>query len=106
MRYIIRAGERGERASDIAIHLFVSKRRVEQVCAYHRVHGTVPSLAKPGRKSVPISEEESRTILDAYARYRVGATSYLEGRMRDHGIHNNHNHSEGVEEEWSSIRAS
>ncbi len=96
MRYIIRARERGERASDIAMHLFVSKRRVEQVYAYHRVHGTVPSLAKPGRKSVPISEEESRTILDAYARYRVGAT-YLEGRIRgDHGIHINHNRIQRV----------
>ena len=81
MRYIIRARERGERASDIAIHLLVSKRRVEQVYAYYRAHGTVPSLAKPGRKSVPISEEESRTVLDAYATYRVGAT-YLEGRIQ------------------------
>lgn len=90
IRYIIRAGERGERASDIARNLSISRRRVEQVHAYYRIHGEVPVLRRAGRKSVPISDTERRVILDSHKRYRVGAL-YLKRRIEsDHGIHINH----------------
>ena len=90
IRYIIRARERGERASDIARNLSISRRRVEQVCAYHRIHGETPTLRKVGRKSVPISDMERSVILDSHKRYRVGAL-YLKRRIEsDYGIHINH----------------
>lgn len=90
IRYIISAGERGERTSDIARNLAISKRRVEQVRTYYRIHGEVPVLRRAGRKGVPISDTEKRVILDSHKRYRVGAL-YLKRRIEiDHGIHINH----------------
>jgi putative transposase len=90
MGYIVRARERGERASDVAGCLSVSRRRVEQVYSYHQRHGRLPTLRKPGRRAVPISDDEVRAILSAHGRYRVGAL-YLKRRIEaDHGIHINH----------------
>jgi hypothetical protein len=68
IRYIIKTRGKGERASDIARNLSVSKRRVEQVYAYYKTHGEIPSLARPGRKSLPISDEERWVILEAHRR--------------------------------------
>ncbi len=80
MRYIIRARQRGEKATDIAMQLSLSKRRVEQVYAYYRRHGSIPALSKAGRRSVPISDDEARIILDAFNRYSVGAL-YLKAKI-------------------------
>ena len=92
MRYIVRAiEERSEKTSDIARNLSVSNRRVEQVYAYYRSRGSLPALSRPGRRSRPVSEEEVRTVLDAFARYRVGAV-YLSRRIDgEGGTHINHN---------------
>jgi len=90
MGYIVRARGKGERASDIARNLSVSRRRVEQVYFYYQKHGNIPALSRPGRRSVPISDYEARTILSAHRKYRVGAV-YLKQRIEsDHGIHINH----------------
>jgi hypothetical protein len=59
MGYIVRARGKGERASDIARNLSVSRRRVEQVYFYYyQKHGNIPALSRPGRRSVPISDYE------------------------------------------------
>jgi transposase len=90
MDYIVRARNSGERASDVARNLSVSRRRVEQVYSYHQKHGSLPSLRRPGRRAVPISDDEVSAILSAHRRYRVGAV-YLKRRIEsDHGIHINH----------------
>ena len=73
VRYIVRARERGESCGDIALHLSVSRRRVEQLYALHKDNGEVPSLKRGGRRSLPISAEERRMVLAAYGRYMVNA---------------------------------
>lgn len=96
MRYIVRAREKGERASDIARSLSISRRRVEQVHSYYQKRHSLPSLSRPGRRSVPIGDDEVRTILSAHERYRVGAV-YLKRRIeRDQGIHINHDRIQRV----------
>jgi putative transposase len=92
IRYIIRAREKGESCSHIALHLSVSKRRIEQLCAIHDATGSIPSLRKGGRpRSPPISEDERMTVLAAYNRYMVNAV-YLERMIEtDYGVHINHN---------------
>jgi putative transposase len=96
IRYIVRAKERDERSSTIAMDLGVSRRRVEQIYAYYRKCGEIPLLGKPGRKTIPISEDECSIILDAYGRYRVNAL-YLKNRIeRDFGRHINHDRIQRV----------
>ncbi|MHB1867379.1 MAG: DDE-type integrase/transposase/recombinase [Nitrososphaerales archaeon] len=90
--YLIRASEeRNESCSNIALQLGVTRRRVEQILAEHRKSGCAPLLGKPGRKSIPITSEETSLVIDAYQRYRTNAL-YLE-RMIEHDkdIHINHN---------------
>ncbi|MDG6974658.1 MAG: hypothetical protein JRN27_00995 [Nitrososphaerota archaeon] len=70
VRYIVRARERGESCRDIALHLSVSRRRVEQLCALYKDNGEVSSLKRGGRRSIPISDDERRTVFAAYGRYR------------------------------------
>ncbi len=84
--------ERGETCANIALQLGVSKRRVEQILAQHRKGGGVPLLLKkPGRKSIPITDEETSLVIDAYQRYRANAL-YLERKIEcDSKIHINHN---------------
>ena len=90
VRYIVRARERGESCGDIALHLSVSRRRVEQLCALYKTKGAIPSLGRGGRKNVPISAEERRIVLAAYGRYMVNAV-YLKGMIEaDCGVHINH----------------
>ena len=91
--YLIKAKEeRDEKSANIALQLGVSKRRVEQILAQHRKFGGIPVLKKPGRRSIPITAEESSLILDAYERYRANAL-YLEKKIEDDhkGLHINHN---------------
>jgi len=83
----IRARGKGEGASDIAMNLSASRRGVEQVYFYYQKHGNVPAPSRLGRRGVPISDYEARTILSAYRKYRVGAV-YLKQRIEsDNGIH-------------------
>ena len=74
------------------MQLGVTRRRVEQILAQHRKSGGAPVvLQKPGRKSIPITEEQSSIILDAYAKYRANAL-YLERIIEnDSKIHISHN---------------
>ena len=83
IRYIIRAREKGESCGDIALHLSVSRRRVEQLYSGYKATGIAPSLKRGGRRSIPISDEERRVVLDAYGKYMVNAV-YLKG-MIDRG---------------------
>jgi hypothetical protein len=83
----IRARRKGERASDIAMNLSASRRRVEQVYFYYQKHGNIPAPSWLGRRGMPISDYEARTILSAHRKYRVGAV-YLKQRIEsDNGIH-------------------
>jgi putative transposase len=91
--YLIKTREEGgETCSNIALQLGVTRRRVEQILAQHRKYGGASVvLGKPGRKRVPITEEESSIILEAYARYRTNAL-YLEQKIEcDNNVHINHN---------------
>ena len=63
---------------------------MEQLCALYKDNGKVPSLKRGGRRSVPISDDERRTVFAAYCRYKVDAV-YLKGMMEDdHGVHISH----------------
>jgi len=91
IRYIIDAREKGESGGNIALHLSISRRRVEQLYALYKTTGRAPSLGRGGRKSVPISDEERRIVLAAYNRYMVNAV-YLRKMIEiDYGVHINHN---------------
>lgn len=91
IRYLIRGRENGERSEDIASHLSVSTRRVEQLYARYKASGQVPTLGRGGRKSVPISDDERRIVLAAYNRYMVNAV-YLKRMIAvDYGVDINHN---------------
>src|SRR5207249_10232861 len=50
----------------------------------------------PGRRSVPITDDEVRFVLLAHGRYRVGALYLKERIERDHGIHINHDRIQRV----------
>ena len=90
IRYIIKARERGETASNIAGSLLISKRRVEQLYAEYRRTGNPPVLRRVGRKRRELTENECRIILDAYQVYKVNAL-YLRNRIEEnHGIRINH----------------
>lgn len=71
VRYLIRVWERGESNGNIAVHLSVSRRRVEQLQALYKAKGATSSLWRGGRRGVPISEDERRVVLAAYNRYMV-----------------------------------
>lgn len=90
--YLIRAREeRHEKCSNIALHLGVTRRRVEQILALHRKDGRVPFLKTPGRKIIPITQEEATLILEMYRKYKVNAL-YLENVIANEtGIRINHN---------------
>ncbi|MDG7020160.1 MAG: IS481 family transposase, partial [Nitrososphaerota archaeon] len=91
VRYLIRARERGESSGNIALHLSVSRRRVEQLYALYKTKGAIPSLGRGGRRSVPVSEDERRVVLAAYDRYMVNAV-YLKRMIEvDYGVDINHN---------------
>jgi transposase InsO family protein len=90
MSYIVRARGKGERASDIAMNLSVSRQSVEQVYFCYKKHLNIPALSRHGRRSAPISDYEVKTILSAHRKYKVGAV-YLKQRIEhDSGIHINH----------------
>ena len=92
IRYIIRARGRDGRSSNIAVHLNISRRRVEQIHAYYRRFEELHLLKKAGRKAVPIREDEYSIVLDVYDRYKVNVL-YLEDRIKkDYGMRINHNH--------------
>jgi putative transposase len=91
IRYIIDAREKGESGGDIALHLSISRRRVEQLYALYKTTGRVPSLGRGGRKSVPISDDERRIVLAAYNRYMVNAVYLRKMIETDYGVHINHN---------------
>jgi predicted transcriptional regulator len=95
--YLIRASEeKNETCSNIALQLGVTRRRVEQILAQHRKSGCAPVLKKPGRKSVPIAEEEMSAVLEAYSRYKTNAL-YLEQKIEDdEDIPINHNRIQRV----------
>ncbi|HZW57549.1 MAG TPA: DDE-type integrase/transposase/recombinase [Nitrososphaerales archaeon] len=95
--YLIKAKEeRGETTPNIALQLGVTRRRVEQILSLHRKSGRAPVLQKPGRKSVPVTEEESQIILETYSRYKTNAL-YLERMIEDEkDIHINHNRIHNV----------
>ena len=90
IRYVIRARERGERASDIARNLLVSRRRVEQLYSHYRRTGCIPPLHRVGRRRVELTESECRVILEAYRTYKVNALYLRERIFKEHGIRINH----------------
>ena len=91
IRYIVSAREKGESASNVALHLSVSRRRVEQLYSAYRSSRQIPTLRKGGRNPAPITDDERRVVLAAYNRYMVNAV-YLKGMIEtDYGVHINHN---------------
>lgn len=63
--------------SQIATRYGITERRVRQLYSKFKKLGRLPRLEKPGIKSITITKEEEKLVLDAYNKYKLGAY-YLE----------------------------
>ena len=70
----------------------VSTRRVNQVWKAYVETGVVPEIGKKtGRPTIPLQEWETKLIKEAYAKYRVCASTLEKLIDRDYGKHIQHN---------------
>ena len=91
IRWIIRAKQEGKLTNrEIANLQGISVRRVQQLYSEYGKHGTLHEIRKAGRPRVPISEDERKTIIEFYEKYRIGA-SYIGTILRNAGIHVDNN---------------
>jgi transposase len=51
----------------------ISERRVHQLWQRYRKTGTIPELKKPGRPKKEISDLQTQVVVEAFARFRLGA---------------------------------
>jgi len=58
---------------DIALLQNVSGSRIRQIWRYYRITKTVPILAKPGRPSRSITNEEMSAVIGTYKEYHCSA---------------------------------
>lgn len=90
--WIIREKGKNELTSRIiAERASVSHRWVKELWRRYRVDGKIPELKRPGRKRIVASDDEKRTIQDAYARYEVNALTLervIDARYGKHIPHN------------------
>ena len=74
IRYLIRKKEQGLSSSTIAVHLKVSKRRVNQIWREYNTAGILPiNGQKVGRPKKALSSDEEAIVKEAYEKYRFGA---------------------------------
>jgi len=71
----------------------ISVRRVNQVWQLYLDFGKVPEIGKKtGRPKRAILEKEELVVKQAYAKYRVSASTLEKLIERDYGLHISHNH--------------
>ncbi len=71
----------------------ISVRRVNQVWCQYRKTQTLPELGKRmGRPRRAIKEQEIKLVQEAYAKYRVSASTLERLIARDYGVHLPHNY--------------
>lgn len=90
IRWIIRHYKKDFTSSSIARIYGITTRRIRQLVKEHRDTGKIPELKKPGRKPIPITQEEINVVLNAYNKYRCNALDLEEIIMRE-GKHIPHN---------------
>ena len=74
MRYLIQKKKQGLSSSVIAVHLKVSKRRVNQIWQEYKTTGKVPINGQNvGRPKKPLFSDEEAAVKAAYEKYRFGA---------------------------------
>jgi putative transposase len=74
IRYLIRKKQQGLLSSTIAVHLKVSKRRVNQIWREYNTTGILPINGQNvGRPKKPLSSDEEAIVKEAYEQYRFGA---------------------------------
>jgi len=74
IRYLIRKKEQGLSSSKIAVHLKMSKRRVNQIWRGYNTAGILPiNGQKVGRPKKALSSDEEAIVKEAYEKYRFGA---------------------------------
>jgi putative transposase len=87
---IVKEKVEGKRSNeDIARVQEVSVRRVQQLYAQYKKTGAMPILKEPGRPRSETSDEERKTILEAFRRRRACAC-YLEEMLSADGIYISH----------------
>lgn len=70
----------------------ISIRRVNQIWKEYQETGQIPEIGKKnGRPPKPIEDWEIQLVKEAYAKYRVSASTLMKCLERDHGKHINHN---------------
>src|SRR5215469_2905717 len=77
--------------NDIALLQNVSRSRVRQIWCHYRITKTVPILAKPGRPSRSITNEEISAVIGTYKEYPCSAVVLESILDKRHGIKIPHN---------------
>jgi len=73
IKWIIREKEKGTPTRTIAEIEGISTRRVNQIYKQYKETGKIPKLRKSGRPRKELSEEEIKSIKEAYEEYRCNA---------------------------------
>ena len=77
--------------NDIALLQNVSGSRIRQIWRQYRMTKTVPVLAKPGRPSSSITNEEISAVIGTYKEYPCSAVALETILDKRHGIKIAHN---------------
>src|SRR5215471_3094080 len=92
IRWIIREKMKGVLSTnDIALLQNVSRSRVRQIWCQYRITKTIPILAKPGRPSRSITNEEISAVIGTYKEYPCSAVVLESILDKRHGIKIPHN---------------
>jgi putative transposase len=105
IRWIIREMEKGERSVYMIAKLQnVTPRWVRELYRRYRETGQYPYPNKPGRKPLPISDEERRVVLEIRKQHPVCAST-LEKILDKSGIHIPHNKIHKILREEELVRS-
>jgi putative transposase len=92
IHWIIRQNRKGVATKDIARHMLVSTRRVQQILKEYRETGKEPSVGENlGRPAKPYDEYEAQIVKKAHERYRFGARMLEQVIRKQYKIRISHN---------------
>ena len=92
VRWIVREMEKGDRSVyRIAKIMEITPRWVREIYRVHQRTGQYLYPTKPGRKSIPISDEDRTLIISARKEHPISGAVALEKILDDRGIHIPHN---------------
>ena len=92
VRWIVKEMKKGDRSAyRIAKTMGVTPRWVREIYRVHQRTGQYPYPDKPGRKPIPISNEEKTLVVNVREEYPISGAIALEKILDRRGIHIPHN---------------